>query len=312
MSTEPMEVVANPYEGLGFAESELEALSWNDDGSDPDEIVIEALEEPEVVEAEVVDEVTEAKEDLVEDVSVEEPEVVAERKPVLAEDLAFAPQFQAKGVEDFKGATAKLNGDYEALTDELATKYEAGDLSFSDYRKQERNITREYEAIKQELYEANLKADIAADYNKQSSAQKWELEQNLFYSDNADYKDDAILRGALSAQLNVLYDDTANQGKSGLWFLREAAKIIDTKFARTTPYAVSSEAKESLKQAEEAMSRRKANQPNIPKTLGGVPVAESNEEASNEFSYMDKLNGTAYETALSKMNESQRDRYMAA
>jgi hypothetical protein len=226
----------------------------------------------------------------------------------------FAPQYQVQGVENFKEVVAQLDAELDTKAADLAAKYESGELSFTDYRKEERALSRFYEDQRQELVKANLKAEIAAEHSRQSSAQKWELEQNLFFSDraeNADYKTDPVLRGALSAQLEVLYADEKNAGKPGIWFLREAGKALDERFNRVAA-PTSPQANSKLKETEEMLRKRKASHPDIPKTLASIPTAEENVDNKNEFDWLDKLSGLDLERAMAKMSDTERDRYLAA
>lgn len=298
-----------------LSEQERQAILLNDDGSEPEESRDEPVEtepeqdvtetdpEPDSTDAES-EPATEQADELEE--SVETPEVIREE--------VFAPQFQAEAVENFKETIAQLDTAFDTQAAELAAKYENGEMTFSDYRREERLLARAYEDQRQELVKANLKAEIAYEHSRQSASQKWQLEQDLFYSDkptNAEYKSDPILRGALSAQLEQLYADEKNAGKPGIWFLREAGRALDEKFNRATTPIKQNVTK--LKEAEDVLRKRKANHPDIPKTLASVPTAEENAvDNGNEFDWLDKLSGLAYEKAYSKLSEAERDRYLAA
>ena len=302
----------------GLSEQEIEALKLNDDGSEPEvETEGDTTEaEPEVDEVSEADPEPEADPTEHETVADAEPEAEPEPEPEAPESkddsVVFIPQFQAEGVENFKERISALDTEYDQKAAELATKYENGEMSFSEYRKEERNLSRTYEDVRYELQERNLKAEIAAEHSRQSAAQKWDVEQNLFYADNPDYKADPILRGALSAQLELMYADEKNAGKSGLWFLREAGKAIDEKFNRSVPVQATKQNVTKLREAEDTLAKRKARHPEIPKTLADVPAAEANDDGGNEFAYLDKLSGTDYEQALARLTDRDRERYMAA
>lgn len=299
-----MSVEHDNHEDLNLTPEELEALTLQDDGSDPEPVVDTAESESTEPEGDVAPE-PEADEGVVD----EEPEAVTAPEPVV--EGAFAPEFKVPGVANFEETLAALDAAVEVQIADLAAKYENGDLSFTEYRKQEREVTREYEGQRYALQEQNLKAEIAAEHSRQSLDQKWQLEQNMFYADNEEYKTDPILRGALGAQLEVLYADETNAGKSGLWFLREAGRAVDAKFNRVQAEVPKSDSAK-LKLVEDTMKKRATNRPTIPQTLADIPAADENSEMSNEFAYLDKLSGMDYERALSKLSDSQRDRYLAA
>lgn len=285
--------------------------------SDAERAAIEEEEHEEVQETETEAETPteqpdadQPAEETTEEAVGESDEEPAEEEEVVAEDRnsIFAPSFRAQGVENFQEAMGHLDAQFDEAVAKLADQYENGDLSFSEYRKQERQLSRDFDAARFSLHEANLKAEIAAEHSRQSLEQKWRMEQELFYSDNPDYKSDPILRGALSAQLDQMYRDEKLVGRSGLWFLREAAKAVDARFNRATP-AKQDSAK--LQEVKETLKKREVNRPELPKTLAEVPAAADNLE-SNEFAHLDKLSGLEYERALAAMKEDDRERYLSA
>ncbi len=296
------------FAGLGLTEAEIEAIKLDADGNDLlEEEDTETTEEEvsEEVEAETPAEVEEEAEEEAEEESAEE---IA---PKESADTTFAPVFEAKGVENYEQVLADLDKTYDNLTDALAKKYEAGEMDFSTYRREERSLTRDYESHKQDMNAANLKAEIAAEHSKQSTEQKWATEQSIFYSDNDIFKTDALMRGALAAQLDILYADADITGKSGLWYLREAGKMVNARFG--APAEKVTPAAEKLLAAAEDKQKKDAAKPlEAPKTLADVPSAQADNEDAGEFAFMDKLSGLDYEKAIAKMNAEQRSRFMAA
>jgi len=286
---------SDDYDQLGLTEEELKSVK-NEDEED---------EETEDEETEGDEEPEESEE---EETVSEEAEVEAEPQAKQDEsDSTFAPRFSADSVEGLDEALSNATKDYDTRSEELADKYENGDLSFSEYRKAERELNRDFDKVRNDISTRLLKAEIAQEHSHQAAAQKWELEQNIFFQDNPGYKDDPILRGALSAQLEALYGDEANAGRSGLWFLREAGKVIDARFNREAP---ETQVKD-LDKAKDAMKKKAGKPVSAPKTLADIPAAEANQD-SGEFAYLDKLNGMAFERALSKLSPDQYERYMAA
>ena len=294
---EEVAVADEDYEGLGLTDEELAAIkpeAENDDveaeAVDPDaEDADPAVEEPEGDDEEEGD-----------------PEAEAE-VPVKADvDTTFAPRFESGSTEGLEERLAEFTAKYDTASDALAAQYERGDISFSEFRRQDRAMQAEFDNAQRETNEAILRASIALEHSQQSADQKWALEQNLFFQDNEGYKTDPILRGALSAQLEYLYADEANSGKSGLWFLREAGKAIDARFERA-PIA---EQNTELKEATDKQRKKAAKPVDAPRTLADIPSAEANNDAG-EFAAIDKLQGLDYERAISRMSEDQYDRFMS-
>ena len=282
--------IEDDLEALGLTEEELNAVK-------PEEEDTEDTDEPD-------NEVAEEDEE-------EGPEASAEEAPVEEAvertEVAFAPKFVAESTEGFDDKLGDLEVGYTKVSDELAAKYEEGKLSFSEYRREDRSMQAEYDSLKRELTSAQLKEEIAAEHSEQSANQKWEMEQQMFFQDNEVYKTDPILRGALGAQLDALYKDPDNAGKTGLQFLREAGKSIDERFNRTAV----TESTQELDKAKDAQRKKGAKGVEAPVTLGQVPAAEANSD-DGEFAHIDKLSGLDYEKAISRMSEDQKDRFMAA
>jgi len=285
-------------EDLGLTEAELEAIKGDDED----------------VTEEVVDE-NEAEDDPVEEVSESEPETEGEADAdepagdgdASSEEAPRATEFTAESTDGLEGQLTTLGTELDTSSDALAAKYESGDLSFSEYRKQDRAMQAEYDQAKQGISEALLTERIAAEHSKQSAEQTWQAEQDMFFADNEIYKTDPILRGALGAQLDTLYADSANEGKSGLWYLREAGKAIDERFNRA-PADASSDA---LALAKDKQRKKAAEPVPAPRTLGDVPAAEANIDAG-EFAAVDKMQGIAYEEAIAAMSPTTYERFMAS
>ncbi len=289
--------MSEDYISMGLTQDEINAIGTDDEGND-------AVVEEEVVE-EPVEEAAEVEEEVVEE-PVEEEKPAPEPAP--EKPVAFATEFKAPGVENLEQVLNELDAAFDATTDELAKKYEAGELTFQEYRKQERAFTRDYNTRRNQLEQAQLAADIASQHSKQSADALWQYEQKVFFTDNKEFKSDPILLGALNAKLQEMYKDPANDGREGLELLREAGAAIRERFNMTP-------AKET-KVAEvtaiaEAKAKREAKPKEVPKTLASLPAADTNDD-SGEFAYMDKLVGLDYEKAISKMSAEQRERFMAA
>ena len=279
-------------EDLGLTEAELEAIK-------PEE---EEVEDESEAEDDTVEEVSEGEPE--EEEEAEEDESPAEELPA---EAPRATEFTADSTDGLEGQLATLGTELDTSSDSLAARYESGDLSFSEYRKQDRAMQAEYDQAKQGISEALLTERIAAEHSKQSAEQTWQAEQDMFFSDNEVYKSDPILRGALGAQLDTLYADAANEGKSGLWYLREAGKAIDERFNR----APADESADALAAAKDKQRKKAAEPVPAPRTLGDVPAAEANIDAG-EFAAVDKMQGIAYEEAIASMSPATYERFMSS
>jgi len=313
------EVVAqdDDLETLGLTEEELQAVKGDDeeestDGEDTGGEPTGGDAEDPAPEAESLE--TSDDGEVVEDTVDEAPNEDPAPEAAGEVGATFAPHFQASSTEGLADQLETMTTEYETASEALAAKYEEGETSFSAYRKEDRALTKTFDNAKQGISEAILEEKIAANHSKQSAEQKWEMEQNMFYVDNDVYRADPIMRGALGAQLEQLYADEKNFGKSGLWFLQEAGRTLDAKFGRSSPNVDAAETKKvveamKLKAAQDKQRKRGSKDPKIPKSLSNVPAADTNSD-DGEFAYMDNLSGLAYEGAIAKMSEDTRERFM--
>lgn len=288
------------YEELGLTEEEIAAINTDEDGNatEAEEEAVDADEGEEEVTEEVTQEEAAGAE-----VADPKPEPEAQG----ADAPVFVPQFSANPVADYQARRSQLDRQFDQMTDDLAQRYEAGDLDFKTYRKHERELTREYQAITTNLEAAQLKAEIAHEHSRQSTEALWKYEQQVFFADNPEFASDDILAGALGAKLQSMYEDPANQGKSGLAFLREAASAVKARFGIASQAAKEPTHKEAIA---DAVAKRTQKAKPLPKTLGDLPAAETNEDGG-EFDYLDKLKGLDYEKAIASMSEAQRARFLA-
>lgn len=200
----------------------------------------------------------------------------------------FQPQYKVEAPEDLSEQLSSVTDKMNELDEQL----EDGDIDLTDYRRQ----MREYSSQREELITLRTKAEIANDMSQQSAQQRWEWEQDMFMGEasSAIYKN-----RAMHAALNETVKEVANEkgwnDKSGLDVLRESdRRVKEMMGVKSSP---------KLKVVE-PMSK-----PDIPKTLRDIPAAEGN-ESGDEFAALDKLDGMELESALARLSDEQRDRYL--
>lgn len=291
---------------LGLTDEEAEAL--RDD--EVETITEEVLEETDD------EELSDAPADAA-DEPEESADPAAEESPsqeIKVEQSPFAPEYRVQKVENYEALVADADTKYQTSSDALAAKYAAGEIDFAQHQSESRALQTEYNKYIRELDAAKLKADIAEEYTRQAQAQRWELEQQMFLTDNPDFKTDPVLRGALAGVLDTLYADEANQGKSGIWFLREAGRLVNERFAPKAPDNVvemAPKADAKLDAAKAAQAKKAIKTPPVPKTLAEVPLTSPNDDGG-EFSHLDGLDGEMLEKAISKLTPDAYERWLAA
>lgn len=219
------------------------------------------------------------------DGSLEDP--VDNSRP--SHESAFTPKLEVQAVD--ADAINSLRAEREALQDKL----EVGDISAREYHAAFSKLTDQIT----DLSQAAKMAEFADRQNQQIAEQRWAWEQDAFMRDNPQYKDDAILRGALDAQLRIQYADEGADKVSGLDHLRNAAKAIAERFSPKTPAA---------KESPDKPASRKADLSLVPNTLASAPASGVN---TNTFEDIDNLVGLKKEQALARLSKDQREAYLS-
>lgn len=210
----------------------------------------------------------------------------------------FQPEFKA-ALPD--GLAEKIT-DLDSRATELLEKFKDGDIELPDFMAQKSEIDNE----RLQLTLAQKQAEWAQSQNEDARAQRWKWEQERFFAqEKAGIYKDPIVLAALDASVKQLATDQKYASKPASFFLEEADRQVRQRFNMGGTPAADAGGKQ----------KRVANQPdlsNIPKTLSTLPAAEMAETGSDEFAYLDKLDGIALEQALRKMTPEQEARYLGA
>lgn len=216
--------------------------------------------------------------------------------PVVVAD-EFRPEFKAERPE---GITEKL-AELDTQTKELLAKFKEGQIELPEFMAQKDAI----DAEKTKLALADAQAQWAENQNADMQAQRWKWEQERFFGQEkaAIYKDPIVL-AALNASVQQISADPANAKKPMGFFLEEADRQIRKRFN------MGGEPPPAAKDNKPA--NRQPDLSNVPKTLAQLPAAEMAETGSDEFAYLEKLDGIALEQALRKLTPEQEARYLGA
>ena len=178
---------------------------------------------------------------------------------------------------------------------ELKKQYEDGDLDLDQDA---------YEEQRDALRDQIKDHEHAIRYNQQMQEQLWQYEQDLFFKQFPEYRENVALRGALKEAFGVLDADEANQGKSGLDLLSEARLMVEQMVRQ------SEQSPEPPSPPKREMRTPEMEKAPPPKTLAFTPPAAENETGRDEFAHLDRLQGPDLEEALAKMTPEQERRYL--
>ena len=200
-------------------------------------------------------------------------------------------------------ASTTKQAELEAQLKDLATKFDDGELDDADYNIEVRKIERAIARVeaKMELAEEQIEAqNAAAEANQAKLMAQWEKAQVDFFAkpeNKAIAEDDAMFNSLdvhvkkILAAGNTPIADVLDLAKHNL--LAAIAKITGQK----------------VPDAPKPSTKPKAQQVELPPTLGNIPSAIPNADG-DEFGYIDKLSGRKYEDAVAKLTPEQHDRYL--
>ena len=200
-------------------------------------------------------------------------------------------------------ASTTKQAELEAQLKDLATKFDDGEMDDADYNIEVRKIERAIARVeaKMELAEEQIEAqNAAAEANQAKLMAQWEKAQVDFFAkpeNKAIAEDDAMFNSLdvhvkkILAAGNTPIADVLDLAKHNL--LAAIAKITGQK----------------VPDAPKPSTKPKAQQVELPPTLGNIPSAIPNADG-DEFGYIDKFSGRKYEDAVAKLTPEQHDRYL--
>lgn len=220
-----------------------------------------------------------------------------EAQPENTEADTFTHHYQAPPVEGYEEKAAA----FVAQKADLRRQMNEGGIDLDQYE------TAKDELVAQEmaLREQKLKADISAEQSEQTSKARWQWDQEQFFGakENSIYQDKYLL-AAFDAAVRDLGGDTANADQKGAWFLREADKLVRSRFNVAANIAAPQQ---------RHPDGRKPDLSVVPKTLAHLPAADIPQTGDvDEFAHIDRLQGLELEKAVARLSESERERYRAA
>lgn len=180
--------------------------------------------------------------------------------------------------------------------DALDKQFDEGDITFSEHKKALREINQQRNALDR----AELKAELAAEAYQTQIDNSWQASQEAFFSAHPEFKIDNEAKWAAFDQL-VKNETKSVLDKGGAVGVPELERAY-TKYKQ----AFNIEAA-SPKQAKAPASK---NEGVVPPNLGKLPAATANDTDDGKFAHLDRLEGVAFEDALAKLSDAQRDEYL--
>ncbi len=190
----------------------------------------------------------------------------------------------------------------DAKRDELAQKYEDGEIDFRAYDAQSRVLADERAGLQME----GVKAAVYADMEAQQRQSSWNAAVTAFYSDpsNAAFSSPS-LQAMLGTEIKAIWERPESAGTDYLSVINQARDAVQTQLRA----ALGIEAQK--KEAQQAATKPASETTPIPQTLGAIPAARQN-STGGEFAHLDAMSGFDLENAMQRMSKDQIDRYLSA
>ena len=181
--------------------------------------------------------------------------------------------------------------------DDLDKQFDEGDITFSEHKKALREINQQRNALDR----AELKAELAAEAYQTQIDNSWQASQTAFFSAHPE------INTANDVQMTALdhlvrQETKAVLDKGGVIGVPELERAY-AKFKQAFNIADS-----APKQQQKQVKTPKNGI--VPPNLGTLPAATANDTDDGKFAALDRLEGTAYEDALAKLTDAQRDEYL--
>ena len=203
------------------------------------------------------------------------------------------PLFNAELPADIQAQRTEIDEKEDALD----KQFDEGDITFSEHKKALREINQQRNALDR----AELKAELAAEAYQTQIDNSWQASQTAFFSAHPE------INTANDVQMTALdhlvrQETKAVLDKGGVIGVPELERAY-AKFKQAFNIADSSP-KQQQKQV------KTPNNGIVPPNLGTLPAATANDTDDGKFAALDRLEGTAYEDALAKLTDAQRDEYL--
>lgn len=178
--------------------------------------------------------------------------------------------------------------------------YEDGDISFAEYRKEQRRLDKEAHALQKLADDVELDRKLA----HEKVVGQWQGLMDTFIPAHPELSKTKTRMNVFDTILQRVTAETIGKGKMpGTADVNKAYKEWCAEFD-VEPEAASSDGKGKGKAAP-AKPKKKA-----PPVLGGMPAAQGNDAADGRFAQLDRLSGDAFEDALAKLSPADRDAYL--
>jgi len=205
------------------------------------------------------------------------------------------PLFKAELPADIEAKRTAL----DSQEDDLVKKFDEGDITFAEYNKELRSLNRD----RADLDRAELKAELAQEAQQSQVEQTWQTTANTFVAEHPLISKNETTWSSFDAIVRRVTAETMQKGE------QPSRRDLEKAYKQWTEDLGISDAGTQKPQP------KQKKQNIVPPNLGKVPAATANDTDDGKFAHLDRLaesDPLAFEAALAKMSDAQRDEYMQA
>lgn len=205
------------------------------------------------------------------------------------------PLFKAELPADIEAKRTAL----DTQEDDLVKKFDEGDITFAEYNKELRSLNRE----RADLDRAELKAELAQEAQQSQVEQTWQTTANTFVAEHPLISKNETTWSSFDAIVRRVTAETMQKGE------QPSRRDLEKAYKQWTEDLGISDA------GTQKLQPKQKKQNVVPPNLGKAPAATANDTDDGKFAHLDRLaesDPLAFEAALAKMSDAQRDEYMQA
>jgi hypothetical protein len=217
-----------------------------------------------------------------------------------AAEPAAAPSAPILVVDAPTDADAKLK-DIATAKDALIAQFDDGDITAKEYQQQLDALAKQ----EREIERAVERSALAAEMEQQRLKNEWAATVNAFIEINDVYNPTTNPRmyRALDQEVRDVAGSPEAKTMTGAQILAKAHENLAQAFGF------------EVKKSPPNAKVRRVPKPDLPPSLDKVPTAETPDVTSGKYGALDRLASTnplAYEEALMKMSDREREEYLAS
>jgi len=199
------------------------------------------------------------------------------------------------------GADGKTIEELSAELNKLDEQFEEGDISLKDYNAQR-------DALNQAKFRLEMYEDINRQVAVQTVENNWKAAQREFYSENRDYIENSILNAAYVHAVNSLLATDEGKAMSDRQVLLKAKEAVEESLGMKKGEGGKDDQGDAGKAALAAAKKKEAGKGRDGISLRDMPKSQE-DESGDRFDALDRLEGEAFEVAIGKLSDSEREAY---